>query len=242
MKKALLGDHSHVGLGNKQYRHEWIKKQLASIPAGQSILDAGAGECQFKSACVHLKYTSQDFAQYDGKGDGIGIQTSAWDNTKLDIVSDITSIPVEDNSFDNVLCIEVIEHVPAPIEALRELARVLRPGGKLILTAPFCSMTHFAPYHFYTGYNRYFYEKWLPEFGFSIQEVDYNGNYFEYLAQELRYSETAASKYCNGKKMSLKEKIAQKIILAFLKRSSSLDSGSKELMSFGLHIVAIKKQ
>lgn len=238
--KILLGDYSEIGLNNKSNREKWIEKTLRSIPAGETILDAGAGELKYKQYCNALKYTSQDFGQYDGKGDGAGIQTKTWDNSKLDIVSDIASIPVADQSFDNILCTEVIEHIPHPIEAIKEFSRILKPGGRLILTAPFCSMTHFAPYHFYSGFNTYFYEKWLRDFGFEIKEFMRNGNYFEYLAQELRYSEEASKKYA-GLKMSFGEKIAQRVFLAFLKKASAADKGSKELLNFGMHIVAIKK-
>jgi len=236
----ILGDYSSVGLNNRRDRDIWIEKALKAIPKGESILDAGAGELKNKPLCAHLKYTSQDFAQYDGKGNGIGIQTKKWDNSKLDIVSDITAIPVESNSFDNVLCSEVFQHLPNPIDALKELSRVLKTGGKLILTAPFCSLTHFAPYHFYTGYNTYFYKKWMKDFGLEIMELTPNGNYFEYVAQELRYSTEVAIKYSNLQ-MTLIEKISQRILLAFLKKASKQDKGSKELLNFGIQIIAKKK-
>ena len=67
-------------------------------------------------------------------GDSKGIQKDSRDYSSLDIISDITSIPVSDNTFDAVMCIEVFEHLPNPIDALVELNRVLKPGGKLILT------------------------------------------------------------------------------------------------------------
>ena len=103
MKEKIL----NVGLQNEGTRILWIKKTLKKIPAGLKILDAGAGECPFKKFCSHLNYVSQDFGQYDGKGDKKGLQTKNWDNTKLDIVSDITKIPVSDNSFDAIMCTEV---------------------------------------------------------------------------------------------------------------------------------------
>lgn len=240
LKFLVFGDYSEIGLHNKSNRENWLKEKISQIPSNQSILDAGAGELKYKPFCEHLKYISQDFAQYDGKGDGIGIQTSSWDNSKLDLVSDIASIPVKDMSFDNILCSEVFEHIPHPIEALKEFSRILKPGGKLILSAPFCSLTHFAPYHFYSGFNSYFYKKWLTDFNFEIIEMQENGNYYEYLAQELLYSSQVSEKY-SSIKMGIKEKIAQRILLAFYKKASLKDRGSKELLSYGFHIVAVKK-
>lgn len=55
---------SHFGLNNESNRVEWLENILKKIPAGLRILDAGAGEQQFKKFCSHLQYISQDFAQY----------------------------------------------------------------------------------------------------------------------------------------------------------------------------------
>ena len=49
------------------------------------------------------------------------------------VVSDLTRIPYEDRRFDCVTCGWVLEHLPDPKPGLRELARVLQPGGKLLL-------------------------------------------------------------------------------------------------------------
>ncbi len=49
---------------------------------------------------------------------------------------DITNIPYEDSSFDVILCCHVLEHVPEDKQAMRELFRVLRPGGWAILQVP----------------------------------------------------------------------------------------------------------
>lgn len=167
-----------VGTQNLSTREAWLEKTLNQIPAGSRILDAGAGEQKYKRFCVHLDYVAQDFAQYDGKGDGRGLQTNSWGQSNLDIISDITAIPEPDTSFDAIMCVEVFEHLPEPIKAIQEFARLLKPGGHLILTAPFCSLTHFAPYHFYTGFNRYFYETHLPANGFEIVELQENGFFF----------------------------------------------------------------
>src|SRR5205085_1455925 len=138
-----------IGTHNESNRVAWIERTLQRIPSGARILDAGAGEQPFKHACAHLRYVAQDFAQYDGRGDGAGLQTGSWDQSALDIVSDIAAIPEPNGSFDAIMCTEVFEHIPHPAGALAEFARLLKPEGFLLLTAPFCSMTHFAPYHFY---------------------------------------------------------------------------------------------
>lgn len=144
-----------VGTTNEAIRVEWIQQTLKKIPEGLTILDAGAGESQFKKFCGHLNYIAQDFGQYAGTGK-IGLQTGAWDNSKLDVVSDIVSIPLPNSTIDAIMCTEVLEHIPNPVAALQEFVRLLKPGGFLLITAPFASLTHFAPYHFASGLSRFF--------------------------------------------------------------------------------------
>lgn len=189
---------------------------------------------------MHLEYVSQDFAKYDGSGDNKGLQVGKWDQENIDIVSDITSIPQPDSSFDAVLCTEVFEHIPEPLLALKEFARLLRPDGYLIITAPFCSLTHFSPYHYYSGFNRYFYETHLLQYGFEIIDLQANGNFFEYLAQELRRLPYIANTYSSNR-MRKWENLALKILLKALERFSHQDKGSADLLNFGFHVMAIKK-
>jgi SAM-dependent methyltransferase len=173
---------------NERARRLWLQDALSSIPAGQRILDAGAGELRNRPYCVHLNYVSQDFCQYDGQRGGAiqeGLQNAQWDTSRIDVVSDITGIPLPDGSFDAILCSEVLEHVPEPTHALDEFERLLRPGGKLILTAPFASMVHMAPYHFCSGFSRYWYEHHLQARGFAIEQLVPNGDWYAFLEQEI---------------------------------------------------------
>lgn len=229
-----------VGTRNESTRINWVKKTLKKIPKGSKILDAGAGEQQFKKFCTHLIYTSQDFAKYNGHGDEKGLQTKNWNNLNLDIVSDITSIPRRDKSFDAILCTEVFEHLPDPISALKEFSRLLKKDGYLIITAPFCSLTHFSPYHFHSGFNRYFYKTLLPKFGFKIIDISTNGNYFEYLAQEVRRISTIRKMYIGSFRMNIFETLSHKVTLFFLNRWSKKDKGSDELLCFGYHVFSKK--
>lgn len=173
---------------NELNRQAWLKKTLAALRSGSRILDAGAGELKNRQHCGHLEYVSQDFCQYDDKRGGAideGLQIGIWDTSRIDLVSDITAIPEANASFDAILCSEVCEHVPEPTHALDEFARLLKPGGKLILTAPFASLVHMAPYHYCSGFSRYWYEHHLALRGFEIVELISNGDWFAYAEQEL---------------------------------------------------------
>lgn len=228
-----------VGTTNESERVKWIEGTLKKIPAGLTILDAGAGESQFKKFCTHLNYIAQDFGQYEGTGD-IGLQTGTWDNSKLDIISDITDIPRPDASFDAIMCTEVLEHVPDAVAALTELNRLLKPGGFLLITAPFASLTHFAPYHFSTGFNRFFYEHHLGRFGYDILDHQMNGNYFEYMGQEVRRIKSMAKEYA-GSKLNFIEKVLVHGLLLTLQKLSNKGKKSSEMLCYGVHIFAEKK-
>jgi ubiquinone/menaquinone biosynthesis C-methylase UbiE len=228
-----------VGTTNESVRVAWIESSLKKIPAGLTLLDAGAGESQFKKFCSHLKYVAQDFGQYDGKGD-VGLQTQTWDNSGLDIVSDITAIPLPDASVDAIMCTEVFEHIPDPAQAIREFGRLLKPGGYFLITAPFASITHFAPYYFSSGYTRFYYEHHLAANGLAIDDIQLNGNYFEFLAQETRRVKQVAHKYSNHR-LNLFEKAVLHLQLYILQGLSRKDRGSNELLCFGVHVFGRKK-
>ena len=164
---------------NQGDRDKWVQKKAKTVPAGASILDVGAGPGPYRSVFAHCSYKSHDFGQYEGYIDNReGLYTA------IDYVSDITNIPVPENSFDYILCTETLEHVPEPIEALREMARILKPGGRMFLTAPAMSGLHQLPYHFYSGYTPFWYKHFCEKFGLEIIELIPNGGFFKLLAQE----------------------------------------------------------
>jgi SAM-dependent methyltransferase len=66
------------------------------------------------------------------------------------MVADVQHIGLPDASVDTVISCETIEHLPDPVQALREFHRVLRPGGRLILTTP----NYFGPFGLYRAYLR----------------------------------------------------------------------------------------
>ena len=68
---------------------------------------------------------------------------------EVDILASADALPIEDASFDFVLCTEVLEHCPDPAAVLAEIRRVLRPGGVVLLTTPFMVALHEMPFDFY---------------------------------------------------------------------------------------------
>lgn len=164
-------------------RDAWVRQKAEAIKAGAHVLDAGAGQCQYQRLFHHTDYKSQDFAQYAGNEQGPLKET--WNYGKLDYVCDITEIPVLDGSFDVVLCTEVLEHVPDPLATIRELVRVLVPGGTLLITAPLGSGIHQEPHHYYGGFSPYFYRHVFADLGVELVEIKALGGLLIHAAQEV---------------------------------------------------------
>lgn len=105
------------------------------------ILDVGSGNPfqkemkKYKQSFENCKYYSLDFTiKY-----------------KPHIIGDIHHLPFKDESIDAIICKAVLEHVPEPQNAVREVYRVLREGGKILVYVPFLY-----PYHGGEDYRDYY--------------------------------------------------------------------------------------
>lgn len=178
---------------NLYERDSWIKALANQIPAQMRVLDVGAGSCPYREYFQHCEYKTHDFAQLQAdqlRGGGYGA---------IDYVSDILSIPVSDASFDVILCTEVLEHTPQPVNVIQEFSRILKPGGRLILTSPLGSGLHQEPYHFYGGFTSYWYKKVLSEQGFKNITINTNGGFFKLFGQEcIRFNATLSPRKYTG--------------------------------------------
>ena len=92
------------------------------------VIDYGAGTCRLKK--LILKNADEYFG-FD-----------KIDNKNLDAIGDVLDSKLPDNTFDNAICIQVIEHIRNPYKLVSELHRILKPNGHCIITAPFL-----APFH-----------------------------------------------------------------------------------------------
>jgi len=170
--------HSRIFNYNVLNRDAWIAGQAKQLPQGSRILDAGAGSCPYRDLFKHCEYKAQDFTSL------IDEQLSGGQYGQIDYVCDIASIPVPNAAFDAILCSEVLEHLPEPIKVITEFARILKPGGKIIITAPLGSGIHQEPYHYYGGYTPFWYEKFLDEAGFDSVHVENNAGTLRACGQE----------------------------------------------------------
>jgi SAM-dependent methyltransferase len=102
------------------------------------------------------------------------------------VSADVQALPFRDGAFDAVKATEVLEHVPDVGRALAECRRVLRPGGHLVITAPFLERLHGDPGD-YARYTRSMWERLLAEAGLRPLSIEPQGGYFTHLAGLLRF-------------------------------------------------------
>lgn len=126
----------------KQPWHRLIQGHLDAERdiVGRRVLEIGAGRGELSHWLMSLErpprlLVAADFALSAvsiGRSSGIrhGDRGLSW------LVADIAGIACADAVFDTVISCETVEHIPAPGRALAELARVLKPGGRLYLTTP----------------------------------------------------------------------------------------------------------
>lgn len=100
------------------------------------------------------------------------------------LIGDIQSLGMlADSSFDAVVCLEVLEHVPDPAHAVAEIARVLQDGGVLVLSAPHLSRLHEIPHDYYR-YTEYGLRYLLEEHELTVLSIEVRGGLFSFLGHQ----------------------------------------------------------
>jgi len=93
----------------------------------------------------------------------------------IDAQANAYHLPFRDGSFGVAVCTEVLEHTQSPQVVLSELRRVLKPGGKLLLSAPFAFPIHYAPTDYYR-FTRFGLSHLLQEWKIESMQESYDTN------------------------------------------------------------------
>lgn len=155
----------------------WLDRELTafgqSLAQNSLVLDAGSGDQRYKSRFAHCRYESSDFEKVDKR------------YAQSTYTCDLKNIPVENSRFDAVVFTQVMEHLPDPGAVLKELHRVLKPGGRIFYTGPFWYEEHEQPYDFYR-YTQFAVRYLFENAGFKIDELRWMDGYMASVAHQLR--------------------------------------------------------
>jgi SAM-dependent methyltransferase len=151
----------------------FMREVSSTVKPGARLLDAGAGNCKYPHFFPQARTTAMDLSPQRRRRYG-----------ELDVAGNLYMMPFKTDIFDAAINVEVLEHLREPSDALNEMFRVLRPGGRLILVAPQGWEEHAVPndYFRFTKFGlRYLFEK----AGFRVVSIEPLGGYFWYLGHRI---------------------------------------------------------
>jgi hypothetical protein len=153
---------------------EFMLQVSDELEPGARVLDVGAGEQPYRELFGHVHYMTTDWANSVHPG-----------ARRADFVAPADDLPVPACSFDAVLSTQVLEHVAEPANVLREMHRLLVPGGRIYLTLPLAWELHEEPFDFYR-YTRYGISHLLRVHGFTEIDARPRNDCFTTVAQLMR--------------------------------------------------------
>jgi SAM-dependent methyltransferase len=130
---------------------------------------------QARAPLLDLGCGNRPYRKYYPAGEAVGADVVQSSLGCVDVLIEPTRrLPLQDEYFETVLCTQVLEHVEDPHNLLAEAHRVLRPGGRMILTCPFIWELHERP-HDYLRFSEYWLTRNLADKGFEIQVLERQG-------------------------------------------------------------------
>jgi SAM-dependent methyltransferase len=114
----------------------------------------------------------------------LAVGDSEWDYRKLDALADLTALPFSGDAFDACLNIVTLEHICEPEMALREMARTLKPGGRMLLVVPHQWEVHQEPYDFFR-YTSHGMAYLLGKAGLKVDRIEPVGGFFRLMARRV---------------------------------------------------------
>ncbi len=163
---ALLSSRYLIRRNIRKFVYNSVKNKQFSI-----VLDVGAGKSPYKKIIKHNKYICLDI---ENRGNC----------ENLVLIDANKEWPIKDNYADLVLATETLEHIRKPQEFIKEVYRVLRPGGILILTTPFVWPLHEEP-NDYFRYTKYGLKMFLKNAGFKFIKIKESNGYCYTMLQLL---------------------------------------------------------
>ena len=154
-----------------------------SLPYRGRVVALGCGTCPYKDWILSVadEYVGVDWGN------------SFHDSSCVDIVADLTKrLPIEDGFADTVVSFQVMEHLPEPLDFLKECHRILRGGGQLFITVPFMWHVHEAPYDYFR-YTRHGLTYLLQKSGFTDIDVRENTGFWQMWILKFNYYVAAAT-------------------------------------------------
>jgi SAM-dependent methyltransferase len=132
------------GWSVRQPLAEWLRDE-GTRATGKRVLDVGCGDKPY-------------YPFFGGAASYVGLDVQQ--NPNADLHGAVEAIPAEDNSFDIVICTQVLEHADDPAQAVRELHRVTAPGGRVLASTHGTQVYHPNPDDYWrwthTGLERLF--------------------------------------------------------------------------------------
>lgn len=168
-------DEIRAGYFTEAVRDAAIRK--AYLRSDMTVADVGAGTGYMTAGLAPL--VAQVWA-LDGSAEMLAVaqrNLTAFNNVKYQ-TAEGHSLPLEDSSVDAVFANMYLHHLPDPLAALREMVRILRPGGRLVITD---MESH--PYEWFKeemadvwlGFERQQVQSWFEQAGLVNIIVDYSG-------------------------------------------------------------------
>jgi SAM-dependent methyltransferase len=146
-------------------------KYLKSIYKNAVFLDIGCGDMRYMKHCTKQGWCSI-FSDYEIRNRNISIQL---DSHKL---------PFRDSSFDIILMSEVLEHLHHPSDCLKEISRILKPEGTLLITVPFMWGLHEVP-NDYFRYTEFGLKIIMTDVGLNIERFQRRGDIIGLLVSQI---------------------------------------------------------
>lgn len=157
----------------RYYVDQFFFQHVPTLPANALVLDLGGTKIA-KRGLFNIEYYNLQV-----------LYANLTTTKQPDVQSDASQLPFSENSFEVVICAELLEHVPNPILVLQEAHRVLKPQGNLLITVPFLYPIHGDPYD-YGRYTDFYWRESLSKTGFADIQIEKQGYFWSVLADFAR--------------------------------------------------------